>query len=48
MTDFGQEWVWWIKLLATAAVEIPVILFMVWLLWFSKWAKPKADKDDVR
>ena len=45
------DWSWWQKLGATLLVDIPLIAFLVWLLWFSKWAKPKeerAKKEDVR
>ena len=40
------DWPLWQKVLATILVDIPVIAFMVWLLWFSKWARPRADKND--
>ena len=35
------DWSWWQKALATLAVDIPLVLFLWWLLWKSRWAKPK-------
>lgn len=45
------NWDWRIKLTLTILVDFAVIANMVWLLFHSKWAKPReerADKEDVR
>lgn len=39
--SFGEHWDWRVKLIATILVDLAVIAFMVWLLWYSKWAKPR-------
>ena len=45
------DWDWTTKVAATIAVNLVVICFGVWLLFLSKWAKPKeerARREDVR
>lgn len=43
-----RNWNLWQKLVATMVVNVIVVVNLVWLLFHSKWAKPKAGKDDVR
>ena len=47
MSDFGQNWEWWQKLLATLVVDIIIVWNMARVLWPDKFRK-KAGKEDVR
>lgn len=38
------DWSWTTKLVATLAVDIPLILFLCWVAF---WRKPKVKKEDV-
>ena len=43
-----SDWDTWQKVLVIILVNTTVLTYTVWLLWLSRWARPKAKKEDVR
>ena len=42
------DWDWTIKVAATIAVNLALVIYLVWLFWFSRLSKSRAEKEDVR